>query len=61
VQTLCKHHAIQVLTVYHLKRKRAAVAQEGDTPSSQPEARPRFRQHETHTDDMPPWDSLDGI
>lgn len=61
MQTLCKHHAIQVLTVYHLKRKRAAVAQEGDTPSPQPEARPNFQQPEMHADDMPPWDSLDGI
>ena len=58
--------AAQVLTVYHLKRRHAAVAKDGHTPSPQPEVRPRFqhpnfRQPEMHTDDMPPWDSLDGI
>lgn len=53
--------AAQVLTVYHLKRRRAAVAQDDDSASPQPEARPRFQQPETHTDDMPGWDSLDGV
>ena len=53
--------AAQVLTVYHLKRSRAAVAQEGDTPSSQPEARPRFQQPDRTMDDPPGWDSLDGV
>lgn len=53
--------AAQVLTVYHLKRRRAAVAQDDDSASLQPEARPRFQQPEMHADDMPPWDSLDGI
>lgn len=58
--------AAQVLTVYHLKRRRAAVAQDSKPPSPQPEVRPKFhhpnfQQPELHTDDMPQWDSLDGI
>lgn len=68
--------AFQVLTLYHLKRRRAAVTQDDDSASPQPEVRPRFQQPnfqqpnfqhpnfqqpELHTDDMLPWDSLDGV
>lgn len=58
--------AAQVLTAYHLKRRRAAVAQDEHPPSRQPEVRPKFKhpnfqQPDLHADDMPPWDSLDGI
>lgn len=58
--------AAQVLTVYHLKRRRAAVAQDEHPPSPQPEVKPKFKhpnfqQPDLHADDMPPWDSLDGI
>ena len=58
--------AAQVLTVYHLKRRRAAVAQDDDSASPQPEVKPKFKhpnfqQPELHDDDVPPWDSLDGI
>ncbi len=54
--------AFQVLTLYHLKRRRAAVTQDDDSASHQPEISPRFQQPEmTHTNDMPGWDSLDGV
>ena len=53
--------AAQVLTVYHLKRRRAAVAQDDDSASPQPEARPRFQQPDRAMDDPPGWDSLDGV
>lgn len=53
--------AAQVLTVYHLKRRRSAVAQDDDSASPQPETRPRFQQPEMHTDDPAGWDSLDGV
>lgn len=35
--------AAQVLTVYHLKRRRAAVAQDNQPTSPPPEVRPRFQ------------------